>query len=137
MNWKPLCLLLSTPVAIASFNPQYKVLANEVIETTTAKIQYGYFTFTEPSISVVSYARSSKSNTLFSVATNSSNQIIDKNGLIVPTAMLVDCKENRGELFYMEKVPDNITRKQSLDLIRAEIGKFCSTHKRIWKHSDW
>jgi hypothetical protein len=138
MNWKPFYLLLSASVAIVSFNPQYKVLANETFEITTTKIQYGYFRFTEPSISVTSYARSRKSNALFAVAINSGNQVIDdSNGLEVPTPMLVDCQEGRGELFFMEKQPSNITREQGLGLMRAEIVKFCNTHKRIWKHSDW
>ena len=138
MNWKPLYLLLSTSVAIVSFNPQYKALANDVMEMTKPKIQYGYFKFTEPSISVVSYARSEKSNALFAVAINSGNQVIDDtNGLEVPTAMLVDCKRGRGELFFMEKQPGTITREQGLGLMRAEIEKFCTTHKQLWKHSDW
>ena len=138
MNWKPLYLLLSASVAIASFNPQYKVLANSTVELDKTSIKYGYFTYTKPSISVTSYARSEKSNTLFAVAINSGNQVKDDtNGFEVPTAMLVDCKRGRGELFFMEKQPGKITREQGLGLMRAEIEKFCTTHKQLWKHSDW
>ena len=138
MNWKPLFLLLSTAAVIAPFDLQYKAFADTRIKELIvdgATIDYGYLTFTEPSISISSYARSSKSKTLFGVAITNKNQVVDKNGLVVPTSMLVDCKEGSAQFNFMEKSAAN--NKQTIDRMEQEIIKFCQLHKQLWKHSDW
>ncbi len=135
MNWKPLFLLLSTSVVIASFDLQYKASADEMTDGPT--IDYGYLSFTEPTISIASYARSENSKALFAVAITTDNQIADKNGLVVPSALLVDCKEGSGRFNFMEKLPAKNKQEYTMDTLRLEIIKFCQLHKKLWKHLDW
>ena len=66
MNWKPLFLLLSMSAVIVPFDLRFKAFADTRVKELIADgatIDYGYLTFTEPSISISSYARSNKSKT--------------------------------------------------------------------------
>lgn len=138
MNCKPLFLLLLTAAVIAPFDLQYKAFEDARVTNpivTGATIDYGNFTFPEPSISISSYARSDKSKTLFAVAITNKNHIVDKNGLVVPSSMLVDCKEGSAQFNFNEKSAG--INKQTMDRMEQEVIKFCQTHKQVWKHSDW
>lgn len=140
MNWKPLFLLLSTSLVIVPFGLHRKVHADAIIKDMTINnptIDYGYFSYTEPSVSIASYARSKKSKTLFAVAVTTDNQVVDKNGLVVPTALFLDCKEGRAQVNFMEKLPVKSIQEYTVSAVRMEMTKFCQLHKEMWKHSDW
>ena len=140
MNWKSFLILLSASAVIVSFDLNRKVHADAIIKEVTINsptINYGYFSYTEPSVSIASYARSKKSKTLFAVAITTDNQVIDKNGLVVPTALSIDCKKGTGRFNFMEKLPAGNEQEYTKDGINLEIYKFCTMHKQIWKHSDW
>ena len=134
MNWKPLFLLVTTSVVIIPFDLQHKALADEA--TIGPSIEYGYFTYVKPSVSIHSYARSKEDKTLFTVAITNQNQVVDGNGLVVPSALLVDCKDGSGRINFMEKLSES-PKEQALESLKLEITKFCQLHKKLWKHSDW
>ena len=140
MNWKPLFLLLTTSIVIVPFDLRYKALADVRLAdemTTGPTIDYGYLSFTKPIVSVASYARSKNSKVLFAVAITTTNQMVDKNGLVVPTALLVNCETGSGRVNFMEKLPAKNQQNYLLDAMELEITKFCQMHKKLWKHSDW
>ena len=140
MNWKPLFIFLSTSIVIAPFDLHFKVHAEARIKDLTINnptIDYGYFTYTEPSVSIASYARSMESKTLFAVAITTDNQVITKHGLVVPTALSIDCKEGTGRFNFMERLPAKTEQEYTKDVMNLEIYKFCTMHKQTWKHSDW
>ena len=140
MNWKPLCLFLSASAVIAPFDLHSKVYADPTFKDLTINkpsINYGYFEYTKPSVSIASYARSRESKTLFAVAITTDNQVIDKNGLVVPTALSIDCKKGSGQFNFMEKLPAGNEQEYTKDVMNLEIYKFCTMHKQTWKHSDW
>ena len=135
MNGKLFKLLLLASLLISVFDRQYTVNANTVALQPSE--EYGYFVFDQPTISIATYARSKHSKTLFAVAITSPRQVKDGNGLVVPTALLADCKKGTGRFNLMESLPTKNKKKITLEIMQGELMKFCSFHKQYFKHAHW
>ena len=66
-------------------------------------IRNGNFEFTKPYLMSVSYSRSSEDKALFGLAITTKEQNKDRNGLDIPSAMIMNCKtETFSAALYFE-----------------------------------
>jgi len=94
-------------------------------------IRNGNFAFTKPYLMSVSYSRSSEDKALFGLAITAKEQNKDRNGLDIPTAMIMNCKtETFSAALYFEV-------EEALEAAKLIAGSFCFMHKQYWSHSDW
>ena len=99
MSRRLLRLLLSTSFIIAAFGEYRKVFAADVHiggKGSKPLEEYGYLEVDKPEKYVFSYARGPESKTAFGVGVTTPTQTMADNGLLVPTALFVDCKTRRA-----------------------------------------
>ena len=136
MTRRFLKLLLSTSFLIAA-SSQYNNALGSDIEIGKASRRFGYLFISTPEKYVFSYARAIESKTVFGVAIITPTQITAKNGLIVPSALIVDCTNVRGNFNLMQQLPAVDVKKWALDRMNRQAKTFCQSHKEFFKHSDW
>ena len=129
-------LLLSTSFLIAAFSQCNKAFAVDV-QIGKASEKYGYLYINTPKKYVFSYARAIESKTIFGVAITTPTQIMAENGLIVPSALIVDCTNVRGNFNLMQKMPTKNVEKWALDRMNKQAKAFCQLHKEFFRHSHW
>ena len=94
-------------------------------------IKSGNFEFTKPYLMSVSYSRSSEDKALFGLGITAKEQIKDRNGLDVPSAMIMNCKTGIFSAALYFEVEEEV---EGAKLIA---GSFCYMHKQFWSHSHW
>ena len=137
MTRRLLKLLLSTSFLIAAFGEYSKVLATDVQIGGKPREEYGYFEVDTPEKYVFSYARAPGSKTAFGVGITTPTQKMADNGLVVPTALFVDCKTKRASFNLMQELPAENVEKWSMDTMMYQATFFCQLHKKFLKHSYW
>ena len=128
--------LVSTAFAIAAFSQYNKVFA-DVLQTGTPTETFGYFVVDKNGKFVYSYARVIGSKTGFGVAITAPTQIIADNGLVVPTALFIDCKNMRANFNFAQELPVENFNKWAIKAINYQATFFCDTHKNYFEHSHW
>ena len=94
-------------------------------------IRNGNFEFTKPYLMSVSYSRSSEDKALFGLAITTKEQNKDRNGLDIPSAMIMNCKTDRfSAALYFEL-------EEAIEGAKLIAGSFCYMHKHYWSHSHW
>ena len=94
-------------------------------------IRNGNFAFTKPYLMSVSYSRSLEDKALFGLAITTKEQNKDKNGLGMPTAMIMNCKtETFSAALYFEA-------EEAIEAAKLIAVSFCYMHKQYWSHSHW
>ena len=112
-------------VLLMSWHPQ--IAAADVDPT----IRNGNFAFTKPYLMSVSYSRSSEDKALFGLAITTKEQNKDRNGLDVPSAMIMNCKTGIfSAALYFEV-------EEAIEGAKLIAGSFCYMHKQYWSHSHW
>ena len=137
MNPRLLKILLSTSFIIAAFGQYSKVFAADVQIGGKPTEEYGYFEVDTPEKYVFSYARAPGSKTAFGVGITTPTQKMADNGLVVPTALFVDCKTKRASFNLMQELPAENVEKWSMDTMMYQATFFCQLHKKFLKHSYW
>lgn len=99
--------------------------------------KYGYFDVNKPEKYVFSYARAVGSKTEFGVGVTTPTQAMADNGLVVPTAFFIDCKNQRVSFNLMQELPAEHVEKWSLETMAYQAKLFCHLHKKFFKHSNW
>ncbi|QNI55207.1 hypothetical protein SynBIOSE41_02716 [Synechococcus sp. BIOS-E4-1] len=130
-------LLLSTSFVIAAISQFAKVSANDVQIGGKPREEYGYFEVDQPEKYVFSYARVVGSKTAFGVGVTTPTQTMADNGLLVPTALFVDCKNLRASFNLMQELPDENAEKWSMETMTYQATFFWQIHKKFLKHSYW
>ena len=136
MTRRFLKLLLSTSFLIAASSHYNKAFGADM-EIGKASRRFGYLFISKPEKYVFSYARAIESKTVFGVAIITPTQITAQNGLIVPSALIVDCTNVRGNFNLMQELPADNVKKWALDRMNTQAKTFCQSHKEFFKHSDW
>ena len=132
--------LLSTSFLIAAFSQYSKVFAIDVQIGGKPREGYGTFVVDKPENYVFSYARAVGSKTAFGVGITTPTQMMGNNGLVVPTALFVDCKSKRMIFSLTQELPaENAenAEKWSMETISYQATFFCQLHKEFFKHSYW
>ena len=129
-------LLLSTSFLITASSQYNKAFAADV-EIGKASKKYGYLFTTTPKKYVFSYARAIESKTVFGVGIVTPTQFMAENGLIVPSALIVDCTNIRGNFNLMQKLPAENVEEWVLETMSDQAKSFCQSHKEFFKHTDW
>jgi len=62
---------------------------------------------------------------------------MSNNGLVVPTALFIDCKSNNASFNQMQEPPDENVEKWTLETMMFQGLIFCSLHKSFFEHSYW
>ena len=94
-------------------------------------IKSGNFEFTKPYLMSVSYSRSSEDQSLFGLGITTKEQINDRNGLDIPSAMIMNCKTGIfSAALYFEV-------EEAIEAAKLIAGSFCLMHKQYWSHSFW
>ena len=94
-------------------------------------ISNGNFEFTKPYLMSVSYSRSSEDKALFGLAITTKEQNKDRNGLDIPSAMIMNCKTDTfSAALYFEL-------EEAIEGAKLIAGSFCYMHKQYWSHSHW
>ena len=94
-------------------------------------IDNGNFEFTKPYLMSVTYSRSSEDKALFGLGITTKEQNKDRNGLDVPSAMIMNCKTKIFSAALYFVVEEGIERAKLI------AGSFCYMHKQYWSHSHW
>ena len=111
-----LLMTMHSPIAAADVDPN---------------IRNGNFAFTKPYLMSVSYSRSSEDKALFGLAITTKEQNKDKNGLGMPTAMIMNCKTDTfSAALYFEA-------EEAIESAKLIALSFCYMHKQYWSHSHW
>ena len=94
-------------------------------------IDNGNFEFTKPYLMSMTYSRSSEDKALFGLAITTKEQNKDRNGLGVPSAMIMNCKTGifSTALYFEVEKP--------IEAAKLIAGSFCYMHKKYWSHSVW
>jgi len=140
MTRRLLKLLLSTSFLIAAFGEYSKVFAADIHiggKGSKPLEEYGYFEVDTPEKYVFSYARAPGSKTAFGVGITTPTQKMADNGLVVPTALFVDCKSKRASFNLMQELPAENAEKWSMETMMYQGTFFCQLHKKFLKHSYW
>ena len=140
MTRRLLKLLLSTSFVIAAFSQYSKVFAADVQiggKGSKPREKYGYFEVDKPEKYVFSYARAPGSKTAFGVGITTPTQTMADNGLVVPTALFVDCKSKRASFNLMQELPAENAEKWAMETMIYQGTVFCQLHKMFFKHSYW
>ena len=94
-------------------------------------IDNGNFEFTKPYLMSVTYSRSSEDKALFGLAITTKEQNKDRNGLDIPSAMIMNCKTDTfSAALYFEL-------EEAIEGAKLIAGSFCYMHKQYWSHSHW
>jgi len=128
-------LLLSTSFLIAALGQYNRVYAVDLTGEPTE--EYGYLDVNKPGKYVFSYARVSGSKTEFAVGVITPTQAIAENGLVVPTAFCIDCKNMRGSFNFMQELPAENAEQLVMEAMEYQASFFCQNHKWFFKHSYW
>jgi len=140
MTRRFLKLLLSTYFIITAFGQYSKIFAADVQiggKGSKPLEPYGYFEVDEPEKYIFSYARVPGSKTEFGVGITTPTQTMSNNGLVVPTALFVDCKSKNASFNQMQGLPAENVEKWVLETMMFQGLIFCSLHKSFFKHSYW
>ena len=129
-------LLLSTSFLIAAFSQYNKAFAADV-ELGKASEKFGYLYINKPKKYVLSYARAIENKTVFGVGIITPTQIMAENGLIVPSALIIDCTNVRGNFNLMQEQPAENVEEWALERMNEQAKTFCQSHKEFFKHSHW
>lgn len=112
-------------VLLMTMHPQ--IAAAELDPT----IRSGNFAYTKPHLMSVSYSRSSENNALFGLGITTKDPNKDQNGLDIPSAMIINCKNDIfSAALYFEM-------EGGIEATKTIAGSFCYMHKQYWSHSDW
>ena len=136
MTRRLLKLLLSTSFLIAAFGQHHKAFANK-IEVGDASEKFGYFYIDSPKDYVFSYARAVESKTVFGVGIITPTQNMSENGLEVPSALIIDCSDVRGNFNLMQEQPSENVEEWAWETMNYQSNLFCQSHKQLFKHSHW
>ena len=136
MTRRLLKLMLSTSFLIAAFSQYNKAFAAEV-QIGKAVEKFGYLYVDSPKKYVFSYARAIESKTVFGVGIVTPTQITAENGLLVPSALIIDCTDVRGNFNLMQEMPAENVEKWALERMNNQAKAFCQLHKQFFKHSHW
>ena len=128
--------LVSTAFAIAAFSQYSKVFA-DVLQAGTPAETFGYFVVDKNGKYVYSYARVIGSKTGFGVAITAPSQIIADNGLVVPTALFIDCKNMRANFNFTQELPAENFKEWTMEAVSYQATFFCDTHKYYFEHLHW
>ena len=140
MTRRPLKLLLSKSFLIAAFSQYNKFFAADVHiggKGSKPLEEYGFIEVDKPEKYVFSYARAPGSKTAFGVGITTPTQAMADNGLVVPTALFVDCKSRRASFNLMQELPAENAEKWAIETMMYQGTFFCQLHKKLLKHSNW
>ena len=112
-------------VLLMTLHPQ--IAAADVDPSTRS----GNFEFTKPYLMSLTYSRSSEDKALFGLAITTKEQNKDRNGLDIPSAMIMNCKTDTfSAALYFEL-------EEAIEGAKLIAGSFCYMHKQYWSHSHW